>query len=251
MKFIFILFLISSSVSEAQEVFSQYPAVIDCTWPCLNTSHTCIITLQTAQCQFQTPNSWTMISPSKAPMYTGASVSTNLQSCTLAPQAPLPTLLNNTPLLNHQSIIMWPVHNLYRPLDAYLGNCGHGLYCSSAGQDRQQPICRQKSQYGSHCVSSNQCLAGVCEHNVCRPKDRRTMHPSNAIADHDYLAPIVGSVLGVLGTVGVAVMCVYVYRRYYKKPEQEQESVKFKESQFASDFLGQSSGQPLPPSYQP
>ncbi|OBZ85766.1 hypothetical protein A0J61_06188 [Choanephora cucurbitarum] len=176
-----------------------------------------------AACQEKTTNSWVINEPSKAPVYTGAYIPTKLQSCIPAPNPLLPSIVhqNSTTqdqqISNDQTIIMWPIYNMYRPSDAYLGNCGHDLYCSSTGQDADRPVCREKFDKGAYCNSTNQCLTGICENATCQSiyvHDGRNHPTPSSLDNQPQLRPILASILSVLTALILFVIAVRLYRRY-------------------------------------
>lgn len=150
-----------------------YPSLIDCSWPCPNPADGCIITNEGAHCAPRGANRWEIKHPLKAPVYTGRPVTRPMDRCQPAPMPQLPAGdIANIPNPG-QSVIMWPMQPERRPLDEYLGNCRGGLFCSSAGDDKANPVCRIRYQPGVSCVSSNQCYSGKCLDNVCQPGEDR------------------------------------------------------------------------------
>lgn len=264
-------------------VFALVPAinagkntVINCTWPCFDDSASCVVTPESASCQIVQGNGWILNSPKKSPTFTGASVSKLLASCIPAPNPQLPTAAQDTIITSNQTIIEWPSWTLRRPLDSYLGNCGHDLYCSSAGDDATQPVCRRRLSVGSTCSSSNQCHASYCNDNVCHSKNEDTKNEGHT-HDSNYSGrsnshmnsktiQILASVFGIVGALLFAGIGFFVYRRHRRRLSNKQDqayqapnnnfnnssnsfnvnvsplnSNGYKEEQFASDFLHQDS----------
>ncbi|KAI9481112.1 MAG: hypothetical protein EXX96DRAFT_649648 [Benjaminiella poitrasii] len=249
----------------------QY-SIINCTWPCPDNDDSCVITSNSTSCQKADDNSWVMSSPKKAPAYTGATVSIDLLPCISAPIPQLPVAKDDANLTDEQTIIKWPVPNLRRPLDNYLGNCGHGLYCSSSGEDSQTPVCRPKLEVGSPCTSSNQCSAGYCYDNICHPKNEDISTARNETHSHTTTnvnsnshssgewsdnanssmsattVKILASVFGILGGLAIIVFGFIMWHRYRRRKVDNnlQATDNFlrhesqdKEEQFATDFLSE------------
>ena len=246
-RFFFILFLISWI--EALDY-----VLINCSWPCPNPAQGCVITNTEAFCGNRESNRWMMNSVQKAPFFTGAYVSLKLQPCQIAPKPTLPLV---SPAYNTttagESVIQWPIPSLHRPYDAYLGNCGHGLYCSSTGEDAANPVCRARLDISDSCISSNQCISRHCENNTCQPYDNTTkkdqpyskhiIHPHHTSTGH-----ILAAVFGTFGAIFVATLCYFAYRhRKNKKQHPIPESQV--QTQFASDFEQEDYYKVKPPSY--
>lgn len=154
---------ITQKLASSKIVFQA--SVIDCSWPCPNPAHGCIVTNEGAHCATRGKDLWEITTPLKAPIYTGSYITRPMDSCQPAPIPNLPTGSATKP---GQSVIMWPMKPERRPLDEYLGNCRGGLFCSSAGGDKSNPVCRIRYQPGVACVSPNQCYSGICTNNICQ-----------------------------------------------------------------------------------
>ncbi|KAI8054788.1 hypothetical protein BDF21DRAFT_431057 [Thamnidium elegans] len=226
--------------------FASEYVLINCSWPCPNITHGCIISPQEAHCGQRTDNNWIINTPQKAPYYTGAYISVHLQPCQPAPIPRLPPAAFDNRTEPGQSIIIWPIDNIRRPHDAYLGNCGHGYYCSSAGPDSLFPVCRQRVKEYNSCESSNQCTTSFClehtcqlniEHNITDKNERW-----NRTHDHkDKTAQILASVFGIVGGIVMLGIAFIVYRKHKSKKEtvyysQNNSSLPLQQEQFASDF---------------
>ncbi|GAA5801292.1 hypothetical protein EDC94DRAFT_106659 [Helicostylum pulchrum] len=231
--------------------FASEYALINCSWPCPNISHGCIVSPQEAHCGQRRGNSWIINTPQKAPYYTGAYISVHLQPCQPAPTPYLPpaTLVDNRTEPG-QSIILWPIDNIRRPHDIYLGNCGHGYYCSSAGSDSLYPVCRHRVKETSSCESSNQCTTSFCHEHTCQlnidgnitEKNERW----NRTHDHkDRTAQILASVFGIVGGIVMLGIAFIVYRKHKSKKKEEtavyyntqnNSGLPLQQEQFASDF---------------
>ncbi|KAI8979492.1 hypothetical protein BDF20DRAFT_869915 [Mycotypha africana] len=208
-------------------------SLINCSWPCPDESDMCVITKAGGNCQQQTDNDWLLTTRRKAPVYTGPTVTIYLQPCLPAPFPELPPFKENMTLKQGQSVIDWPSGTIHRPLDQYLGNCGHGLYCSFTGVDSNSPVCRQRFDHGAFCVSSNQCLSSYCHDNICHPKtdiiskDNRTTDTMSDNQDSSYSAPetsrktviILGSIFGAVGVLACAAICYLLYRCHYRQKQ--------------------------------
>ncbi|GAN10551.1 hypothetical protein MAM1_0369d10094 [Mucor ambiguus] len=250
-------------------------SVINCTWPCFDDAARCVVTPEGASCQIVQGDSWILNSPKKAPVFTGSYVTRNTVPCIPAPIPQLPVATQNTTINSNQTIIEWPPWTLRRPLDSYLGNCGHDLYCSTVNEDANQPICRQRLSVGSTCQSSNQCHYGFCSDNVCHPKnemptnDGHTHHASDSDRNSGHMSSktvhILASVFGIVGALLFAGIGFFVYRHYRRRsiiyrqsplyPTSNSNNINnssatsfnvnavplsstgYKEEQFASDFL--------------
>ncbi|KAF1807590.1 hypothetical protein FB192DRAFT_1318604 [Mucor lusitanicus] len=254
-------------------------SVINCTWPCSDAAAECVVTPEGAGCQIVQGDKWILNSPKKAPVFTGSYVSRMTMPCIPAPIPQLPVATPNTTIHPNQSIIEWPSWTLRRPLDFYLGNCGHDLYCSSVGQDAGQPVCRQRLSVGSACQSSNQCHYGFCSDNVCHPKnesptnDGHTHHANNMDRNSSKTGQILASVFGIVGALLFAGFGFFMYRRHRRRSVIHQQppaypaasninnssstsfnvntvplnSAGYKEEQFASDFLHEDNQHAPPP----
>lgn len=259
-------------------------SVINCTWPCFDDAAKCIVTPEGASCQIVQGDSWILNSPHKAPVFTGSYVSRVALPCIPAPIPQLPVTTQNTTINANQTIIEWPSWTLRRPLDSYLGNCGHDLYCSSMGQDASQPACRQRLSVGSTCRSSNQCHYGFCSDNVCHPKnespnnDGHTHHADGMDRNGGQMSSktvqILASVFGIVGALLFAGIGFFMYRRHRRRSVLSQQSLVYpppsnninnssstsfnvntaplnstgyKEEQFASDFLHEDNQHVAPP----
>ncbi|KAL7309254.1 hypothetical protein PS15m_011362 [Mucor circinelloides] len=246
-------------------------SVINCTWPCFDDAAKCVVTPEGASCQIVQGDSWILNSPKKAPVFTGSYISRAAMICVPAPIPQLPVATQNTTITSNQTVIEWPSWTLRRPLDSYLGNCGHDLYCSSVGKDTNQPVCRQRLSVGASCNSSNQCHYGFCSDNVCHPKNENpsdgghNMHHSD---DRNYnnghinskTIQILASVFGIVGALLFAGIGFFLYRRHRRRSINQQKpaystpnnnannssfnvnivplnNTGYKEEQFASDFL--------------
>jgi hypothetical protein len=268
--FVTAVLILTTTIDAGQNI------VINCTWPCFDGSASCVVTPESASCQIVHGDSWVLNSPKKSPTFTGASVSKVLVSCIPAPNPQLQAVTQDTIITLNQTMIEWPSWALHRPLDAYLGNCGHDLYCSSAGNDANQPVCRKRLSFGSACNSSNQCHAGYCNNNVCHSKNEETknddhFHDSNCsdrINSHmsNKTTQILASVFGVVGVIIFAFIGFFMYYRHRRILSNKQDQIYqasnnnfknssgsfninisslnsngYKEEQFASDFLHQDS----------
>lgn len=200
-------------------------ALINCSWPCPNASHECIVTSTTTFCGNREMNSWMMNTPEKSPSYTGAYVSIHLQPCQSVPIPLLPIIDNTTSIQPGQAIIEWPItSNSRKPQDAYLGNCGHGLYCSSIGDDKLVPVCRQKLSNSIACNSSNQCISKHCIDNICqvnnsitKKEDQFKQHHHVTHPSHSSTGHILAAVFGVFGAVVIAAVAFFIYRKRKQK----------------------------------
>lgn len=162
---------------EQQAVTPQW-SLIDCTWPCANGADSCIITNEGAQCKAKTGPEWMIPAADKSPIYTGAYTNRPLQPCIPAPIPNLAHAEQGSATNAGQSVILFPMQTeTDRPLDEYLGTCNGGMYCSAAGDDKANPVCRIRLQPGSTCASSNQCYSRNCENGVCVKKvEKRSSH---------------------------------------------------------------------------
>lgn len=245
-------------------------SVINCTWPCFDDTARCVVTPGGASCQIVQGDSWILHSSKKAPVFTGTYVSRAATSCIPAPIPQLPVATQNTTITSNETIIEWPPWTLRRPLDPYLGNCGHDLYCSSVGDDATQPVCRQRLSVGSTCQSSNQCHYGFCSDTFCYPKNEsptnngHTHHMDRHSDDvSNKSGQILAAVFGILGALLFAGIGFFMYRRHRRRSVNNQPlpiypassdmnnssstsfnvntvplgSAVYKEEQFASDFL--------------
>ncbi|KAK4517299.1 DNA repair protein rad14 [Mucor velutinosus] len=258
-------------------------SVINCTWPCFDDAARCVVTPEGASCQIAQGDSWILSSPEKAPVFTGSYVSRIALSCIPAPIPQLPMATQNTTVNSNQTVIEWPPWNLRRPLDTYLGNCGHGLYCSSVDKDANLPVCRQRLSVGSTCQSSNQCHYGFCSDYICHPKnesptnDGHTHHSDNNSRNSDHMnsktVQILASVFGTVCALLFAGIGFFMYRRHRRRSIINQQppvystsnntinnsstsfsvnavpfsSTGYKEEQFASDFLHEDKQHVAPP----
>ncbi|KAG2194128.1 hypothetical protein INT47_004198 [Mucor saturninus] len=234
-------------------VIAAQHSLINCTWPCPTSTHGCIVTPQGASCSDKGINEWVINSPEKAPIYTGAYVSVALQACQPVPIPKLPAAfieVNTTQI--GQSIIMWPILNMRRPQDEYLGNCGHGFYCSSTGEDQLKPVCRQRFVMTSTCFSSNQCLSGSCLENTCQYNSNRTdggrrhrYTESHNDYDDRRTARILASIFGIVGGIIVLVVGFIMYRRRQIRKAAVNEAVYPNETGQQSTLSFGASGLPL------
>jgi hypothetical protein len=196
----------------------QHYVVINCSWPCPTITDACILTKNGAQCQPKIINEWNIITPSKSPVYTGAYSSVENHTCIPAPIPSLPIYRNTTVLLNNQTVIQWPIISTYKALDDYLGNCNHGMFCSSTGEDEAKPICRKGYAPGSKCISSNQCRRDYCSSGICYQSTQQESQDSTDTEAHRQtkntiiIAATIVSVLGVIAII-VLVIAVIRYRR--------------------------------------
>ncbi|GAN10552.1 hypothetical protein MAM1_0369d10095 [Mucor ambiguus] len=155
---------------EAQQPQPQW-SLIDCTWPCANGGDACVLTNEGAQCKAKTDPEWVIPAADKSPIYTGAYTHRPLQPCIAAPIPTLKHVDQGAATNAGQSVILFPMQaEADRPLDEYLGTCDGGMYCSAAGDDKANPVCRIRLQPGSACASSNQCYSRNCENGVCVKK---------------------------------------------------------------------------------
>ncbi|KAI8645115.1 hypothetical protein BD408DRAFT_90248 [Parasitella parasitica] len=251
----------------APVIYATQSSVINCTWPCFDNNAKCVVTPKSASCQIPLGDGWILGSPTKAPTFTGASVSKILSACIAAPNPQLPAASPNTNINSNQTIVQWPPWTLRRPLDSYMGNCGHNLYCSSTGQDANQPVCRKRLSVGSMCYSSNQCRAGFCNDGVCHSKDEDSTgtdysHSRNNAHMSNKTIQILASVLGIIGALLFACISFYMYHRHRRVVNKNHDRVcsssgentnsssnfpdksvvpvssnSYNEEQFASDFL--------------
>jgi hypothetical protein len=194
--------------------------LINCSWPCPNPAQSCIVTSTNTSCGNRgSSDQWMMNSPKKSPFYTGAYITVNLQLCQPVPIPTLPTTNSTATTGVGQSIIEWPIASKHKPQDEYLGNCGHGLYCSSIGQDKLNPICRQKLDDLSPCNSSNQCLSRYCFDSLCQAnnnitkKGGETKHHNITQPTHNSTGKIIAAVLGVFGAILVIALVFFIYRK--------------------------------------
>ncbi|CEP06899.1 hypothetical protein [Parasitella parasitica] len=260
---IVLLFLIVAILQLLPVIGATQSSVVDCKWPCLDKSAKCVVTSESVSCQITQGEVWILSSPTKAPSYTGASASNILSACIPAPNPQLSAVMSGSTINSNQTIIQWPPGTLRRPLDSYLGNCGHKLYCSSAGKDANQPVCRERLSVGSMCYSSNQCHAGYCNDGVCHPKNESSIdnsHSHSRSNGHNGSKPIqiLASILGIVGALLFACIGYFVYRHLRRNhnrfcstsgsnasnsPDLLNENIApahnnaYKEEQFASDFL--------------
>lgn len=236
-------FIVVAIAFFTQHVGAAQYSYIDCTWPCLNPSDKCVVTVQGASCGSRDITSWILNTPERSPYYTGAYVSIALQPCQPVPIPKLSSApASNASTVIGQSVIMWPISNLHRPQDEYLGNCRHGLYCSSFGQDKSNPVCRQKFALSSACVSPNQCSTGFCTNRTCQYNYDATFGDGRGRYGRQYdeahyqkVGQVVAAVFGSLGALVVAVICFILYLRHKRnKKKAEEEDVvvhgKFEES---------------------
>lgn len=257
-------------------VVSAEYAIINCSWPCPDTSHGCIVTSQEAYCGERLENSWIIHSPQKAPYYTGASVSVNLQPCQLAPFPPL--LPAAAAAAAGKQLIEWPMDNPKRPYDIYLGNCGHGFYCSSISLNLDKPVCRHRYKINERCESSNQCMTSFCSHNgTCQAliNSQQLVKQQQEDEGNDNkrkMVEILASVFGIVGGFAVIGISLFLYRKYKLNydnndkieeeniiqhnssilPLQQQFASDFEHDEISSQFINQT--QPFdipPPSYKP
>lgn len=198
MKLILLLF------SLMQLVYGLTPqySLINCTWPCPNASDKCVITSSSASCRPFANNNWIMNSPTRAPIYTGATVTIPNQACIPVPIPQLPVANSSAAPPAGQSIVYWPILNTTRRVqDDYMGNCGHSLYCYHS-------VCVNRVVQGSQCISSNQCVYGFCSNSTCHPftdgNRRRSDRKTTVIA-----------VASVFGVVGATIFSALIYR--YRK----------------------------------
>lgn len=220
-------------------------ALINCTWPCPDPKHGCIITTTTAFCGSRANDIWMINEPEKSPFYTGAYVPIELKSCQKVPIPPLPSAPPNTTTKQGETVIEWPIHSIRRPQDEYLGNCGHGLYCSTTGQDKSNPVCRHRFDLSSPCDSSNQCLSrfclvGVCQliNNSTKKDDQTKEHHGYSHPSHNSTAYILAGVFGSFGVVALALSGFFIYRHHKKnrgktekvEPEPVNEAAQFQEN---------------------
>lgn len=228
-----LLYYISALVCVSTSVKAAQSSLINCSWPCPRATNGCIVTPQGASCGDRGINDWVINMPEKAPIYTGAYVSIALQPCL---PVPIPSLLPaylgvNTTQIG-QSIIMWPILNLRRPQDEYLGNCGHGFYCSSIGNDKLNPVCRQRFVISSTCFSSNQCSSGSCLNNTCQFNGNRTdgtgrryRYSESQNYDNKTTARILASVFGIAGGIVVIAVGFVLYRRHINRKSAKEQIV--------------------------
>ncbi|KAI8889172.1 hypothetical protein K501DRAFT_171260 [Backusella circina FSU 941] len=214
---VFFLFIYQFVIADIQ----QYYVVINCSWPCPNISDTCILTRTSAQCQLKGDNEWNIITPSKSPVYTGAYSSVENHTCIPAPIPNLPIYQNSTVLTTGQTVIQWPIVETYKSLDNYLGNCKHGMFCSSTGQDEARPICRRGYAPGSKCISSNQCKRGFCESGTCHQKSTYTEKTGQSQQEergrqtHNTII-IAATIVSILGAI-VILLIVFTVVRYRRR----------------------------------
>ncbi|CAO3630325.1 unnamed protein product [Mucor hiemalis] len=220
-------------------------AFINCTWPCPDPKQGCIVTTTTAFCGSRVSDLWMINEPEKSPFYTGAYVSIELQPCQKVPIPPLPSAPLNTTAKQGETIIQWPVASVRRPQDEYLGNCGHGLYCSSSGQDKLYPVCRHRFELSLACNSSNQCLSRFCLDGVCQTINNSTKKGDQTKEHHNYSHPshnstghILAGVFGSFGAVIIGLAGFFIYRRQKNirgrtekvEPELMEETSQFQEN---------------------
>lgn len=211
--YILIVVFLFKNVNAAQD------SLINCSWPCPIITNSCIVTPQGASCRERRTNEWMINTPEKSPVYTGAYVTIEFQSCDPVPIPRLPpaSLGVNTTQIG-QSIIRWPIQSTRRPYDNYLGNCGHGFYCSSIGDDEIEPICRQRLAILSTCFSSNQCLSGSCVDNTCQLNSRitgdRYRNQESSNYDNKRTARILAAVFGIIGGIIVIAFGFVMYSRH-------------------------------------
>ncbi|KAI8089821.1 uncharacterized protein BX664DRAFT_386241 [Halteromyces radiatus] len=144
----------------------SFNIIVDCTWPCPGgTDHACILTNSSIQCQQKHNSQWIWNDPTSAPQYDGEPARLH-QPCITAPVPQLTPFFNNNNLTTvnaTQTVVTWPPMDLYRPVDAYLSDCGSHYFC-------HQGTCISKLKSGQSCVSSHQC-SSVCNNNVCQDDD--------------------------------------------------------------------------------
>ncbi|GAA5809063.1 hypothetical protein MFLAVUS_002466 [Mucor flavus] len=127
-------------------------------------------------------------------------------------------------------------------------NCGHGYYCSSAGNDSLFPVCRQRVKEANSCESSNQCTTSFCQEHTCQLNtDGNIIEKNerwNKTHDHkDKTAQILASVFGIVGGMVMLGIAFIAYRKHKAKKKetdvyysQNNSSLPLQQEQFASDF---------------
>lgn len=232
--------------------FTTHYSLINCTWPCPNSSDKCTVTANGASCQPQTENTWVINSPRKAPIYTGAYVTIENVECIPVPIPELEIVKQNDTPPEGFSIVNWPILNARRPQDYYLGNCGHLLYCHQLN-DGAPPVCIDRLDYGESCDSSNQCANGFCYNNICHPSNE-TIFNDGHTHNHTWTGnsentpnrktvEIVASIFGIVGAILFVVAGVLVYKRskkmslFTRKNKEEGPDSVDTQQQFATDFL--------------
>ncbi|KAI7853375.1 hypothetical protein BDC45DRAFT_536475 [Circinella umbellata] len=154
---IFLLLFLYLSYSEAIKV------VVDCTWPCADITHACIVTNVTVQCGPQHNSQWILSQPDLSPIFIGETARRNTP-CVTSPNPPLKETELEEISNGRQSIIHWPPGNASNPFDDYLSDCEYNTYCNM-----DTHICVNSMSEDAACESTYQCSDSLqcIENNRC------------------------------------------------------------------------------------
>ncbi|KAI9490108.1 hypothetical protein BDB00DRAFT_790608 [Zychaea mexicana] len=183
--------------------------VVDCTWPCADSTHACIVTDATVQCGPRHNSQWILPQPNGSPVFIGETARRNTP-CVISPDPPLHETELDQVSNGRQSVIQWPPGNASNPLDAYLSDCELNTYCS---QDTR--ICVQSIPEDATCESTHQCLNAMqCIENRCTDTsldDNENIDRSHT--SHVHIAIIVVVVVVAVLVIISAALFVYFYRK--------------------------------------
>ncbi|ORZ21110.1 hypothetical protein BCR42DRAFT_406841 [Absidia repens] len=205
--------------------------IVDCTWPCPGENdQACILSETSLNCQQKRNSQWVWTDPHLSPQYDGEPARLH-QPCITVPSFQPPATIYSSPN-NTQSSVEWPPNDKYQPMDQYLSDCNPANYC-------EQGTCVPKFDPGQPCVSTNQCLSGVCNSNTntCEKDSSPSSPPSqqqqhqqendhqqndqtktNGVSDGPWSKPtfttshLVGVIIAVIVLLA-AILFFYFYRR--------------------------------------
>ncbi|KAI9256672.1 hypothetical protein BDA99DRAFT_517044 [Phascolomyces articulosus] len=186
--------------------------LVDCTWPCADTTHACIVTNVTVQCGPQHNSQWILPQPNRSPIFIGETARRNTPCVT----SPNPTL-EETDLEDisngRQSIIHWPPGNASNPLDDYLSDCEYNTYCS-----KETRICVNSKPEDAVCQSTHQCLNAL----QCIENDRCTDtslddDEDKAASDHHANRVHTAIIVVVVVVAALVIISVALFIYFYRK----------------------------------
>ncbi|CDH49820.1 predicted protein [Lichtheimia corymbifera JMRC:FSU:9682] len=200
---IYILHLILPSICQAAHV------VVNCTWPCADSSQVCVVSATTIECRPQHNSQWVLKQPNQSPVFVGE-IARWHTPCVTSPNPTLHYLSEDTAHIKaNQSIIPWPPADTDRPLDSHLSDCEPSTFC-----DLDTGICVDRLEEDATCDSTNQCNNSLlCIQNKCTnvSLDGNEDDPPSNGTNKVHIAIIV--VVVVVAVLAIASIAGIVYYR--------------------------------------